>query len=578
MLKIITLLFALLLVFHTKAQRSETDSLIALLPNVNQADKVDLYNQIGLSYRGVSFAKVKEYCLKSYLLAKELNLPDKTINALSNLAIANVIIGNIDTAGILFNKIFQLADSLNDSELIKMAKINLGNYYLNTNNFDIALEYYEQVYPEYQKLNDTLNMASIEENIGNIHYRLNNFSKAIESFFLATSLYKQSGHYHEANVLCNNIGLTFLKLNLPDSALYYLENGLEYSRNTNNLELEMRIFNNLGLLSMTNNDYQQSVAYFKTSIQLSKDIVNPFQEGNGLLNIAEVYIRLQNFDSAFAYLHMAKPILDKQGNLLLLKNLNELYYQIYSKRQEFEKALIHYQKYNSFQDSIFNQETQNRIASLNIRFETAKKEAENIRLKSELDLKIITQRRLMHMLIIISLLFVSLSVTFYFIWKFLKQKNTIARQEAVILAERLEHSQKELASKALHLASQNEFRIKLLGMTNEVYEHLDQAGRQNINGILKNLESSIDQSVWQEFETRFEHVQEAFFTRLNLQYPDLTPNDRRICAFLKMNMSTKDIALLTHRSPRSIESSRYRLKKKFGLGPDEEILPFLQSI
>ena len=81
-----------------------------------------------------------------------------------------------------------------------------------------------------------------------------------------------------------------------------------------------------------------------------------------------------------------------------------------------------------------------------------------------------------------------------------------------------------------------------------------------------------------EFETRFEQVHEAFFVQLNSRFPDLTPNDRRICAFLKLNMSTKDIALLTNRSPRSIESARYRLKKKLGLGAEDDILNFLQSI
>lgn len=99
-----------------------------------------------------------------------------------------------------------------------------------------------------------------------------------------------------------------------------------------------------------------------------------------------------------------------------------------------------------------------------------------------------------------------------------------------------------------------------------------------MNDLLRSLEGKIDPGAWQEFETRFEQVHEDFFHRLNARFPDLTPTDRRICAFLKLNMSTKDIALLTHRSPRSIESSRYQLKKKFGLGADEDILSFLQSI
>jgi DNA-binding CsgD family transcriptional regulator len=169
-------------------------------------------------------------------------------------------------------------------------------------------------------------------------------------------------------------------------------------------------------------------------------------------------------------------------------------------------------------------------------------------------------------------------VAFSFIGKYLKQKRTIAEQEALLLKDRLAFSQQELACKAMHLASQSEFKVKLLETTKDVYFHLDESGKESIKTVLRNLESHIDQSAWPEFETRFEKVHDAFFGRLQRLFPDLTPNDRRICAFLKLNMSTKDIALLTHRSPRSIESSRYRLKKKFGLGQEEDILTFLQSV
>jgi DNA-binding CsgD family transcriptional regulator len=175
-------------------------------------------------------------------------------------------------------------------------------------------------------------------------------------------------------------------------------------------------------------------------------------------------------------------------------------------------------------------------------------------------------------------LFGVIIVAFFYIWKYLKQKQTISKQESLLLSQQLEHSSQEVASKALHLAAQNEFRVKLLETTNEEYDRLDETGKERIKSLVRNLESNIDQNAWHEFETRFEQVHETFFNKLNALFPDLTPNDRRLCAFLKLNMSTKDIALLTNRSPRSIESARYRLKKKFGLGAEEDILHFLQSI
>jgi tetratricopeptide (TPR) repeat protein len=560
------------------AQNSTIDSLKNLLPAATNEEKIDLYNELALSYRGVSYSQVKSYSIKSYLLANSLNRPQKMISALSNVAIACVFTGDMDSAGILFNTIFHLADSIGDAQLRNKALLNLGNFYLNTNKYDLALENYQLVYPEYLKINDTLNIAGIDQNIGNIYYHQVNYRKALDAFFLASAMYEKGGYGDEAKTLLNSIGLTYLKLNIHDSALLFLERGLKYSREKNDRELDMRVQNNLGLLYLENGQYSRSIIYFRNSMRLSKEIVNPFQEANALLNIAQVYIKKHQFDSAGRYLQEAGPIIKSHGNNQLLKDLNEYFYELYSGKKDFEKALSYFKKYKDVQDSIFSQETGNRIASWNIRFETAKKEAENNRLRSELAIKQITQNRLTIIIIIISLLFVTIIAAFFYIWKYLKQKNTISEQESQILSERLEFSTRELASKALHLASQSEFRVKLLETTNEVYDHLDETGKEGIQSLFKSLESNMDQSAWREFETRFEQVHETFFNKLNGLFPELTPNDRRICAFLKLDLSTKDIALLTHRSPRSIESARYRLKKKFGLGPEEDILGFLRSI
>jgi tetratricopeptide (TPR) repeat protein len=560
------------------AQNSHIDSLKNLLPSATNEEKIDLYYELGLGYRGISYPQVKSYSIKSYLLAKSLNRPRMMINALSNVAIACVFTGNMDSAGIIFNNIFHLADSAGDAQLRNKALLNLGNFYLNTDKYDLALENYQLVYPEYLKINDTLNLACIDQNIGNIHYRQTNYRKALNAFFLASATYEKAGHLDEAKTLLNSIGLTYLKLKIQDSALLFLERGLEYSRENDDRENEMRVQNNLGLLYMEKGRYPRAINCFRKSIQLSKEIVNPYQEANALLNIAQVYIRKHQFDSAGTYLNKAEPVIKDLGENQLLKELNEYYYELYSGKKEYEKALSYFQKYKDVQDSIFSQETRNRIAALNIKFETAKKEAENIRLKSELAIKQITQNRLVLIIFIISLLFAAITIAFFYIWKYLKQKHTISKQESQLLSERLEHSSQEVASKALHLASQNEFRAKLLETTNEVYDRLDETGKESIKTLLKNIESNIDQSAWHEFETRFEQVHEKFFNKLNGLFPELTPNDRRICAFLKLDLSTKDIALLTHRSPRSIESARYRLKKKFGLGAEEDILGFLRSI
>lgn len=567
-----------LLMAGTYGQNSAIDSLNNLLPTATDEEKIAIYHELGLIHRGISYPLVKHYSLQAYQLAKKLQRPQNIISSLSNVAIACVYAGQLDTAGILFNKILHIADSTGDEKQRNKALLNLGNFYLNTNNYDLALENYQLVYPEYLRLKDTLNMAGIEENTGVIHYHQKNFRKALQAFFLASALYEKAKYTDEARKLLNNIGLTYLKLALYDSASYFLERGLAYARTGNNLETEMRILNNLGLLHMEKENFPLSIDCFQESIRLSQEIANPYQEANGLLNLAQVFLKQNAYDTAFVYLNKAGVMIGKQGDKLLLRDLHKYFYELHYQKNEFKKALDFYQKYKGIQDSVLGDEIQNRIAFLNVRFETAKNEAENIRLKSELDLKKITQQRLIVSLVVFGLLLLSLGIAFYFFRKYQHTKQTFMKQEAQMLKERLEHSQREIAAKALRLASQNEMRIKLIDTSREMYQHLDETGKESMKVMVRNLKRNIDQGAWQEFETRFEQVHEAFFVQLNSRFPDLTPNDRRLCAFLKVNMSTKDIALLTNRSPRSIESARYRLKKKFGLQQDEDILSFLQKI
>lgn len=93
-----------------------------------------------------------------------------------------------------------------------------------------------------------------------------------------------------------------------------------------------------------------------------------------------------------------------------------------------------------------------------------------------------------------------------------------------------------------------------------------------------NLTSEQD---WEIFETNFNQVHEHFFKKLKEEFPDLTPGDLKLAAYLKMNLTSKEIAPLLNISIRGVENKRYRLRMKnraSGLGkPDRVYDPFLIS-
>ncbi len=92
--------------------------------------------------------------------------------------------------------------------------------------------------------------------------------------------------------------------------------------------------------------------------------------------------------------------------------------------------------------------------------------------------------------------------------------------------------------------------------------------------IEQNIQSD---DVLKRFEEQFDLIHNNFIKRLTEKFPDLSANERKMCTYLKMNLSTKEIAPLLNISVRGVETLRYRLRKKFELGREENLLDFLNS-
>jgi len=99
-----------------------------------------------------------------------------------------------------------------------------------------------------------------------------------------------------------------------------------------------------------------------------------------------------------------------------------------------------------------------------------------------------------------------------------------------------------------------------------------------VQEIINELKSSQDSDTWAEFEAHFTQVHTDFYKRLNETFPNLSANEKKLCAFLRLNMSTKDIAAITYQSINSITVARSRLRKKLNIeGEDVNLINFLSQ-
>jgi DNA-binding CsgD family transcriptional regulator len=139
---------------------------------------------------------------------------------------------------------------------------------------------------------------------------------------------------------------------------------------------------------------------------------------------------------------------------------------------------------------------------------------------------------------------------------------------------------KELANQAMNMVRKNEFLIDLKEELNELKrKSFDNAVGEKIIHIVSGINKEVDSNRQREvFENAFDEVHEDFMNRLKTKYPSLTPTERRLCAFIKMNISTKEIAPLMNISVRGVEICRYRVRKKMGLTRETNLTGLLLDL
>ncbi|GHB27043.1 two-component regulator propeller domain-containing protein [Mongoliitalea lutea] len=158
-----------------------------------------------------------------------------------------------------------------------------------------------------------------------------------------------------------------------------------------------------------------------------------------------------------------------------------------------------------------------------------------------------------------------------------QSKQELARLQTERLEAEIQNKNKELASATMHLLNKN-------GFIDQTKNHLGQIIKKSKNQEVKNelqkVINSIDKNIaedndWEQFEMHFDQVHGDFMERFKKTFPNLSPQEIKLTAYLRMNLSTKEIAYLMNISARGVEISRYRLRKKLNLERSENLQEFI---
>ncbi|WP_342330547.1 two-component regulator propeller domain-containing protein [Pedobacter sp. FW305-3-2-15-E-R2A2] len=165
-----------------------------------------------------------------------------------------------------------------------------------------------------------------------------------------------------------------------------------------------------------------------------------------------------------------------------------------------------------------------------------------------------------------------------------KEAEATERQIIKLQTEKLQvelaGKNRELANSAMSLVYKNELLQKL---SQEILKLKDGNGKPLAEDQLRKIQKVIDEGMnderdWNLFESSFNEAHESFFKKLKANHPDLVPNDLKLCAYLHMNMSSKEMASLLNISLRGVEIRRYRLRKKLEIPHDKNLVEFLMEL
>lgn len=158
-----------------------------------------------------------------------------------------------------------------------------------------------------------------------------------------------------------------------------------------------------------------------------------------------------------------------------------------------------------------------------------------------------------------------------------RNEQQITKLQKKQLEADVEFKNKELATTTMHLVQRGKLLSKI---GDELLPLVKQTTNKDTADDLKKVIRLLNEAKkldndWDQFAIHFDHVHANYLSNLKDKYPNLSPSDLKLCAYLKLNLSSKEIAQLLNITPRAVEVSRYRLRKKLGLKPEVNLFDFL---
>ncbi len=561
------------------------DSLISL----GQFLKIDAILGTGYQRKGIAyyylndFKSSTEYYKKTLALSIKQNKIPPIAAMQLNIAINYKVLGNIDSALIYNKKAKSNFELANDSAGVGATYKNLSDLRTNQGYYKMALENAIGAADIFEKVGDSLNMSDSNILIANNYLKIGDTALAIQYFTAAIEVYKIKNDKHFQVQSMNYLADIYLnKSTNYDKTQHLIDESIKMSKEIKSPFYLIQSYQNQGRLFMKRKKYKQADTFLKKALFISDSINDKFNIQTSSLGLSKVHLATKNVYNARKNANRALQISTETNSLSGKREAYKLLSEIAKLDGNNNMALNYFQLFKEKNDSIYNIENGQRLSELQIIHETEKKEAALVLQEEEiktLNAQAKNDKLTKTLYAGGTAAGLALSGLLFFGFRQRMKKNKIAREkQEEIYKQEIAFKQKELTSQTLHLVQKNTF-LQELKDNLEKLKNSPEKFKMEFRRIVMLLkkESATDKD-WEVFKSYFSEVHDNFDNKLKNINDSITEKDLRLASFIKMNLSTKEIAALLNVLPESVLTSKYRLKKKLGIDKETDVYNFLMKI
>lgn len=583
----------IILLFHSYVNFAQVDSIDSVKQAIEnskqQKQKSILYKELALLYEKTEIDSSIYYANKGYELARSINYKVGIAENASQLGYFLVLKNDLNSSKKYYKTARQNYFETDSVFKYAQSSMRLGNINLAQSNPIDALKLYQ----ECLNISEDKGFSSLKphlyNNIGLVYKQIEDYEDALTNFQTAYNLFIENED--EANAVYSLYNTSLIKsiLGQDKEAIDGYLDLVSYHLKTKNWLSLAQIYNSISEIHLSNKAYDQAQEYLEMALSSLKNKSDSFNTGptsfhkaSIYANASELYYEQNEIDLAKNFAHKTINLSEKNSYKSNILRATKVLAEIYDRQTQVDSSLYYHKLFIDYNTQYQDEYDVKKLTKLKMQneFDEILKQNEIDRIYQEAEYK---NREIKYIASIIVAALVAVILILFFVN--IKNKNAkLKLKEENLLLEKnklnqdLEHKKKELVSNLMYLMEKNEFITSISKKLIKLKPDAKKDNKDLIQQIINEIRHNSSNKMWEEFELRFTEVHTRFYKELLKTHSDLTPNEVKICAFLRLNMSTKEISAITHQSIKSINMARFRLRKKLQIEREENLIAYLCSL